>query len=341
MARVWQTNFRNLPEIPIYKKWIPNVENTREQSIADKLLNGQILIEEEIHIFLELTNFYTELYNQLSILDYSTFNEEDLENFQNYIFYAFNYTAIITNDLEISQTYRLGINEFVTGNNERITDIKFLKYPDLNKVRKSGKYNRANTPNTNVFYSTDTIDTALKELRPPLNKLVTIGVWKPKEKKKFRSYPIFHSNKANANNEGAKKAMEAFENNLKYAPPLLINYLQNYFKLLGREYSKKINNHYEYIISALFSEDILLNNDLNIDCIIYPSVGNDHVSDNLALRPSVLNNDFYLKKVIEFEIEESYYDNKYNVGDSEKITLAKIKNMSWTENISNNGKINW
>jgi flagellar biosynthesis/type III secretory pathway ATPase len=67
--------------------------------------------------------------------------------------------------------------------NERLNNISFLKYPPIDIVKSINKYNRANTPNTTVLYTTENIDSALKEIKPPINKLITVGLWKPKEQK--------------------------------------------------------------------------------------------------------------------------------------------------------------
>lgn len=343
----WQTNFRDLPEIPEPKKWVKGSYTTPEQDISFKLLNKQPITQEEEKIFIALTSYYNELDEKLKTLNYQTFSEEDFENFKNYIFYAFNYLALVSNKLTVFQTYRLIVNEWVTGKNEPITDINFLKYPSLDKVKELNKYNRANTPLTNSFYSAENIDTALKEIRPPTNKLVTVGVWKPKDiNKKLLGFPILHSDEAFKVNQGVQKATKAFEEHSNYNSSLFMNYMRYYFKVLGREYTKKVSHHYEYLISALFSERIFAqhekeSNDFKYDCIVYPSVGNDYITENLAILPNTLDNDFKLTKVIEFEVDEAYYDRKYVLQHPEVITLAKIKNYRATIQILDTGEIKW
>jgi hypothetical protein len=343
----WQSTFRDLPEIPEHKKWEKGVRATKEQAISTKLMNRIPITDEEEMAFKELSNFYEELDKKLTILDYQSFTEVDFENFKNYILYAFNYLALVSNNLTVLQTYRLVVNESVTGKNESITDVVYLKYPPLDIVKASNKYNRANTPSTNIFYSTENIDTALKEIKPPLNKLVTVGVWKPKDiKKKLVSFPISHSDTALPVNEGVHKSTKAFEEQGEHVSPLFMNFMRYYFKLLGREYTKPIKHHYEYIITALFSEQILDrqaadDERFKYDCMLYPSVGNDFITENLAILPTTLDKDFVLTEVIEFEVEEAYYDKKYTLEDYESITLAKVKNLRRTKNINPDGKIEW
>lgn len=350
----WQTTFQGLPEIPDHKKWVKGSYTTLEQDISFKLLHKQPITTFEEKIFIQLTSFYAELDKKIKLLDYQSFSSNDFENFKNYIFYAFNYLPLITNNLTVFSTYRVVVNEFVTTKNESISNIEFLKYPTLKKVKEMNKFNRANTPNTTVFYSAESIDTALKEIRPPLNKLVTVGIWKPKNvNKKLVSYPISHSQEALKVNEGVQAANKAFEETAKYNSSLFMNYMRHYFKLLGHEFSKRVdytknNYHYEYLISSLFSERIFTEHlemndadNFNFDCIIYPSVGNDFLTENVAILPTTLDNDFYLAEVQEFEVEESYYDLKTIGLDPEKITIAKIKNFRKTITIKNDGRIEW
>lgn len=350
----WQVAFQGLPEIPNYKRWVKGSYTTIEQDISLKLLHKKQITPDEEKIFIVLTSYYEELDKKLKLLDYESFTPEDFENFKNYIFYAFNYMPLITNDLTVFSTYRVVVNENVTTKNESITNIDFLQYPTLEKVRDINKYNRANTPNTNVFYSAGSIDTAIKEIRPPLNKLITVGIWKPKNvNKKLISYPISHSQEAIKINKSVQDATKAFEETGKQNSALFMKYMRYYFEILGYEFSKKVdytkpNYHYEYLISSLFSERIFsehleMNDEkqFKYDCIIYPSVGNDYLTENVAIVPTTLDNDFYLAEVQEFEIEESYYDTKNYNGDPEKITLAKIKKFKKAKAVRQNGQIEW
>lgn len=337
----WQIKFKDLPEIPEIKKWIDGQRFTKEQEISYKLRQNQSTTENEEKHFKETFNFYRNLDLGLQKIDYSSFTEIDFKNFENYIDYAFNYTPLLSNKLTVYHTYRLIVNEWVTKKNERITDTKYLKYPTLDIVKTIGKYNRANTPKTNVLYTAENIDTALKEIKPPTNKIVTVGVWKPITEKEIISFPISHSESAIKVNEGVQKSTKAFEEYGNYNYQLFVEWSKHYFKLLGREFTKPVNHHYEYLISALLSERVLeIRNDpnksFNFDCIIYPSVGNDFGTDNLAIHPDAVDKEFRLNKIIEFEIEKTYYERKYVLNHPEFITLAKVKNVSSAKKIRGN-----
>ena len=333
----WQTCFRNLPEIPIHKRWYSD-EPTFEQQIIMKVAKKETLNSDEEIVLSGLLNFYEELYKKLQTLDYATFTKEDLKNFELYIFYAFPLTAAIYNDYTIVFTYRLVVNEKVNPNhsNERIRSKSLLQYPTLEIVKENNVFNRASTPNSTVFYSGENIDTCLKELKPPLNKLVTVGVWKPNKNKKFRAFPIpFGEQLANEINEDSKYATLAASYYDKQDTKFLLKALNYYLKILDREYTKNIKCNFEYALSALFSEKILLQrdipNNINYDFIVYPSVGNGYNTSNSAFRTDVIDEDFYLTKVIEFEIEESFYERPYLANrPPELISLAKIKKCAAT-----------
>lgn len=343
----WNLNFRDLPVIPKHKQWRKDSYTTLEQDISYKLLNNQSISIEEEAIFLELGSFYKELDLKLKVLEYKDFLKEDIEDFKNYLFYAFNYITSVSNKIRVNKTYRLIVNENVIGKNESVTHIDYLKYPSLEKTKNTNKYNRANSPETNSFYSTENIDTALKEIKPDANKLITVGVWEPiDENIKLNSFPISHSSLAININEGVRKATLAFEDLNKFNSQIFMNYMRYYLELLGREFTKEIKFNYEYIISAIFSERIFsqidqANDCFKYDCIIYPSVGNNYSTNNLAISPKSLDTFFKLKKVIEFEIVQTFYDKESSSMNPEMITLVKFKNYRVTSKILDSGEIKW
>jgi hypothetical protein len=237
------------------------------------------------------------------------------------------------------------VNESVLGSNESISDTKYLTYPPIDIVKKIGRFNRANSSNCTLFYSCENINTSLKEIKPPIDKLITVGVWVPKNRNKFNGYAISNSERAGAVNLGVKKSNEAFTNTKDELHHQFFKFAKNYLDLIGEEFTKEVTHHNEYIISALFAESTLF--DINyqrkqedFECVIYPSVGNNFYSDNVAFIPEIIDNEFILEKVIEFEIEEQFYDREYSVTHPENITLAKIRNLKISKKINDN-KIEW
>ena len=116
--------------------------------------------------------------------------------------------------------------------------------------------------------------------------------------------------------------------------------------MLAREYSKPVCHHHQYILSALLSEYILSDKDVgahyNYGCIVYPSVGNNYVTRNFAMKPEVADSQLKLIKVMEFEIIEADYSLTPVVnGDWENISVVKVKNKRETDNILPDGTIVW
>ncbi len=340
----WQREFRDLPKIPDIKLWIKGEHETIEQKISKKLATGKHTTTEEKDTIENLILFYGMLYKSLQSLDFETFKATDFQNFENYIFYAFNCLPKLSNKLTISQLYRVVINENLIGTKESITKKGLLSYPPLHIVKKINKYNRANTPKTNVFYGAETIDTALNEIKPKIGDKVTVGVWKPNLIREFNSYPISHSEKSFRINPNSTHAIKAFEEIKTVNNKLFMEHLEPYLHVLGYEYSKPIKHHYEYLVSALFSEKIL-NNPINkgtsfdFECIVYPSVGNKFITSNVAVRTDIIRNEFSLSKAIEFEITECHFDREQK-SNPESINLVEYKDYRET-NMFEDNRIIW
>lgn len=341
----WQEAFRDFPRIPEFKKWVDGHDLTREQEVTFKLLHKQEITEAEVNKLANTKAFYTELASKLNNFDYKNLTEADKANFINYIRYAFNYHVQATNKIKLMTVYRSVVNECVLGTNQRITNISYLKHPSLDIVKKIGKYNRANSMDTHLFYCSENIDTTLKEIRPTPNKLVTVGVWEPIDEERFLVTAITHSDTAAKVNEGVKNAKKVFEELRNYNHELFIDYIGNFQAMLGHEFTKKVEDHREYLVSAVFSESLLRDrhkkDNFSVVGILYPSVGNGYATDNFAILPEVADARLRLHKVLEFEIEEPFYDKDYVLDHHGKITLARVKNMHVTTEIKADGTIVW
>ncbi len=341
----WQETYRDFPKIPEFKRWVNGQNLTCEQDVSFRLLHKQPITQAEERQLRDTETFYSELEAKLRAFDYQFVNDADRQNFINYIQYAFNFNVLATNNVTIKTVYRTVVNESVLGSNQRIEDISYIKYPPQDIVQKIGKYNRANTPETNLFYCSENIDTTLKEIRPSPNKLVTVGVWEPTDEGRFIVNAITHSDAAAPINEGVKHAQKYFEDMRAYNHELFMEYIQRFQSMLGYEYTKQVKDHHDYLISAYFSESLLKDrnedDEFGIVGILYPSVGNGYVTDNFAFLPNVVDSRLRLRSVLEFEVEEPYYDKDYQLDHPEKITLARIKNVSVAKSVTPDGKILW
>ena len=339
----WQTKFKNLPEIPVEKRWEKGFTHTLEQRLSQKLIQGGKLTEIEKRTLSRCSLFYAVLYKSLENLDYKSFTLKDIKNFENYLFYAFNYNMYLTNKLGITRLFRVVINEHLTGNKNSITKKGLLTYPPLHVVKKINKFNRANTPRTSVFYGSETIDTALNEIKPEKGDIVTVGFWKPNVDREFLSYPISHSEKAYKINDNSTSAIKAFLEFKEKNSKVLGDFMEPYFHLFGREFSKPVEHHYEYLISSMFAERILYNqkntgSSFEIECIVYPSVGNKFLTSNLAIRKDILRHNFDLEKVIEFEVTNTHFEREQKP-NPESISLVDYTNLKETKNIDGNNII--
>lgn len=338
----WKDSFKTLPKLPKGKLWIENGEPgtaTLEQILTNRLLHNEPISQEERKIIIECILFYRILYSELERFDFLTLTEPELEDFILYIGYAFNYLPMHINDIELFTAYRLVSNSDGKTKSHRTQ----LSYPPLEFIQNRKQYNRASTPKSTVFYSSDSIDVVFKELKPPKSSIVTLGIWSPKTKRKFLSYPIMANPSAQFLNENAKSASLAYDGLKKKMQPLFGHFIDGYFKVLNHQYSKRVKDHKEYIISAYFSEKIfeIDDKDCNIDCIIYPSVGNEYLNSNIAFKSITVDQHLDLKSAIEIEVLDTFYDKSTINNNPTSISVAKIRILKRSKNILENGDIIW
>jgi hypothetical protein len=343
----WKKEYKDFPEIPSPKQW-NNEGITQEQIITNKLIHDEDISLEERSALQECINFYKILIPKLRSLIISKLDENEIKQFLLYYDYVFNYITCHSNDLYIPRLYRLVDNESVLHKREKIRYQKFLSYPPKSLVKKQNIYNRANTPDFNLFYATDSIDNSLLEIKPANGKLVTVGVWIPKQgnEVKLISYPISHNPYIAKINPNVRKGYFAFQTLKKRKDPLLSDFMEVMFSFISEEFAKPIKNPRDYFLSARFSESIFqlekrTNPDFNYDCIIYPSLENRFQVENVAIRPDIIDSKFKLEKVIDFEIVSTHYDRVPPRNSQEEITVAKIKNRDETDWIENDGYIVW
>lgn len=343
----WKTTFKDFPPIPKPKQWSNNT--TEEQIITQKLISGESISEDERKTLKICIDYYNQLLPRFKSLDYTKLNINEQKELIVFIDYVFNYITLSSNELYVSKLYRLVINEDVLGKKEKIREQKYLSYPPIEIVQSLGKYNRANTPDYNLFYSTDSIDNALLEIKPQKYSVVTIGVWIPKKGTEvtMTNFPVSHNPYLFRVNPHAARGYFALEElKRKQKDPLLSDFMKAMFTFISEEFAKPVTHHLEYLISSRFADKILNrdqdpNDKFNYHCIIYPSVGNLYQVDNVAIKPDFFDENFKLEKVIEFEITQPHYDKTPPRNDQEEITVVEYKDREETDWIENNGYIVW
>jgi len=342
----WQETYKGLPRIPEFKKYLRNGTTlTDEQIILFKIYDKKSVAAVEINILEKLISFYNSLETELKKLKYEPISLEELDKFKNYIFYAFNFIPNISNYFRIENAYRLVVNERVQKTNTTITDIGFLKYPSMDIVKDYQRFNRCSTPNSTLLYCAQTIDTALLEIRPPTDKLVTIGIWKQKNyNQEIIGYPISHNDILRGVNQRADDTLEYYSKSTTHFPVQMQDIMNTFLRILASEFTKEVSSHFDYIISALLSERMLQMNSTEgrkYDLMVYPSVGNKLKTENYAIKPSSLTEYFCLSEAIEFEISRTLYDRPSTALNPQSISLAEIKNMRRTMDIDSTGRIKW
>jgi hypothetical protein len=342
----WQEEFEGFPRIPKVKIWNKGQapgEATEEQIILQKLMQNKSLSGAEINLLVDCTQFYKALYKKLVNFDYTRLMEKNCAGaFLGYIGYAFNFTLMISEQYEIPQTFRMVKNK----NGVSKSTIDNISFAPLKVVQELGVYNRASSPKSTVFYSCETINTCFLELKPSEGEIVTLARWEATSKDKIICYPIPEGSIVSGANKFAYSSLKALTNIRKKWPPLLARHLEGFFEVLRYEYSKKVNQPLEYLISAYFSENIFSqgeSNDTNFDYggIVYPSVASGYHSTNLALKPEVVKSHFRPTKVYELEIIKTFYDAPQKAKDPQDLTAAKVRLIKQANTFTDEGQILW
>jgi hypothetical protein len=339
----WNINFEGLPEIPAPKQWFPKkigIHQTYEQVITHKLFKGERIDAKEANQLVSCIDYYKVLKRGLEDFDFSSLQDSQrLEEFKTYIEYAYNFQPFHLNEVEIYQTFRLIRNR---DKKSKIT-VDQLEHPSLDIVKDNGLFNRASTDKSTMFYSAESIDSAFKELKPKVGEVVTLGIWGPKDKTQFNCYPIASSSAAHSINETARSAFLGLNLFKSKMPKLLADFFDGYFDVLNHEYSKPVEHHLEYFVSAIFSERIveIREEKWTFDAIIYPSVGNDYSHCNFAITPLAVKSKLKLIKAYELEITGTKYTNPSNRRNPTRLTVANAYTLRESRSIDESGKINW
>jgi hypothetical protein len=193
---------------------------------------------------------------------------------------------------------RITINKNVIGSNKRIHNIKYLKYPPSDKVK---KYGRCNLPGQSVFYSSFLTFTAMDEMKPRVGDLITETTWKVKAEQPLIYCPIFKNQPTEENilNERTLKINQLYENKIKDYPEYTRKQIDTLVQFVTDAFTKRIhpNNHLDYIFSAYFSNKIFHEfENGKIEAIYYPSVQSRLSFENVAMKHNVFDSKYELVK---------------------------------------------
>lgn len=206
-------------------------------------------------------------------------------------------------ETEFPRIHRLTVNRNVVGSNKRIKEIKYLTYPPKDLVT---TYGRCNKPGQNIFYGGFSWMTTLNEVGPRVGDLITSSVWQPKSNSILRYSPIFKNQPGdNVVNTEMLEINDIYEQKVKTVSPYLREATDLLLQFIADAFTKRINpkEHLNYIFSAYFSDKIF--NDLDngkIEAIYYPSVHEKLSFQNIAIKPRVFDEKYYLTEVQDFVI---------------------------------------
>ncbi|OOG73132.1 hypothetical protein [Algoriphagus sp. A40] len=195
---------------------------------------------------------------------------------------------------------RLTINNRIFGENRRINEIKYLKYPPNELVK---KYGRCNQPNESVLYGAFGIMTVLNELKPRVGDLITKTTWQLKSEQTLKFCPIFRNQPdGDVINPRTFEINQEFEKLIRDYPKNIKSQILDLAKFIADSFSKRItsNNHLDYVFSAYFASKIF--NEFengSIEAIYYPSVQDKLSFENIAIKPSSFDQKYELVEVKE------------------------------------------
>lgn len=184
-------------------------------------------------------------------------------------------------------------------------------------------FKRASTPNNTMFYGSlsqqpakysDLRYAPLFECHPWLRdkttkgyKKITFGIWILL--KEVRLVAIVQHDNFKANNPTVKFLHDVFNDMLTKNKEETLEIT----KFFSREFAKEeTNNDYDYLISAILSEEYIKN---GIEGILYPSVRNDGEVFNIAVIPEVADKYMTLVYVAECSVYK-YFENLFIDNDS-------------------------
>ena len=301
-----------LPEVPPCKIYHSNMQTNPEQDAILKCLELKTLSTEEESNLKEAISFYKEVFPALQAIELSTLTYEEAEEIKQYLSKVINFNLMVFNDVNFEVIFRISIIKESFRIKGKVRDPKYLRYPDLNIIKESKVYNRANTCDTTVFYASFLENVALRETKPQKGQKIILSIWKNKTGKPFSSYPITN---ASVNNQWIQKSTKAFKETKEANHPLFAEIMDLNLSFLASEFIKdcRITNQYrlEYLYSAYFAERILspLREDdpvADFDFIIYPSVAWKHREENIAMTTTAFSRlELVLAK--EYEVQETFY----------------------------------
>lgn len=237
-----------------------------------------------------------------NFLKKNSINESSINSIEDFLINEFSYLTNLTFKKQIDRFQRVTVNSRIcNGNQQRLYKIDQLIYPPNG----AKKYGRANIIGDKILYGTDDIPTALMEARVKENDLVTISNWKLKTNHSlcitpiFKNFPI-RSDVINIDFFDLHRLYWDTINKLFNPEERVI--VDKFVQFLADCFTKEVdeNDHFDYFLSSFYANRLFnfLDNGL-IEAILYPSMRNDLITTNIAMKHNVFDNNYELEKVEE------------------------------------------
>lgn len=333
----------NLPPIPYFKQF--KEQNTEEQNALTQCMHTETPKEEDLQIIREAIEFNRSCFTMLKEIDLVSLTDAHYEKLREYLSYVYNAWPCIFNDVSVQFLYRATVvsDKFLLDG--KVRNAKYLSYPPAELIKERGLYNRASTPERTLFYAAERENVAVREIKPKVGSRIIVSTWLNHSGKPLNCFPICLS--AGINNEMADHASYAFEVIAEKMNPVVAEWMASMFEFIASEYIKEaepINpKRYDYLFSALFADGMLQQfpdgSKLNdYDAIVYPSVAWNHIPNNVAIRPEVVDLRFSLIEAKEYEVGETWYNKEISLtqypADLKLIRQATSftsDNISWND----------
>lgn len=249
-----------------------------------------------------LKNYINNLRNYLKK---NSINEATAKQLEFFLKTNFTFISNLTFKQNIDKFQRVTINSRIfEGVEKTITEISNLKYPPKGALNNG----RANLAGEKILYATDNIITALKEARVKKNDLITISTWKLKPNKSITFTPIFKNfpSKSNVINIDFIKLHLEYKQKLQEYNSQQQEQIDFFVKFLADCFTKDVDedNHYDYFLSSFYANRLFTFLDKgNIEAILYPSVKEDLMTTNIAMKYPVFDDNYDLFMVEEKRVK--------------------------------------
>jgi hypothetical protein len=299
--------------IPYFKQFKDRF--TEEQNLLSRCIQESSPSEDDLQLLNEATEFNRACFKQLKEIDLTTLNDKQYFRLKDYLRYVYSASPCIFNDVTPDIVYRVTIVVDKFLEEGKLRQSNYLSYPPLEVVRQRGVFNRANGPDRTLFYAAEREDVAIREMKPKTGSRIILSSWKNKTGMPLNCFPICLT--AGINNKMADRASYAFEMIAEKMHSQVAEWMKIMFEFLASEFIKEsdpINpKRYDYLFSATFADMMLQgfpesSNVRDYDAIVYPSVAWNHLPNNLAILPPVIDSKFSLVEAKEFEVLETWYE---------------------------------